>query len=203
MHRPTFRQRPIDNAKPLQLIKNIKDVMSKTDDLAEREELKNIESEIKRVLQLYDERKRIITPGSGKIEKTTTATKNDKKIPNNFASEFEYSQKEFKRPDHYIIYSEKTRKENHKRDYEATRHDVTYLNCEKNFMTLEEFEKVISTLENDIGTGEPIPHERAKAIITNLYPDKAQHADGIAKVYKKFNFHSFSLLEEKILKNLF
>ena len=44
MNKPAFRQRPIDYAKPLQLIKEINEV-KKTADQAEKEELTIMETE--------------------------------------------------------------------------------------------------------------------------------------------------------------
>ena len=188
MNKPSFRQRPIDNAKPLQLIKDINEV-KKTADQAEKEELTIMESELKKILELYDRKKSIIIPKTEKIDKPPT-DKNDKNSTqkntsnpaNKFDSGLEYKQREFIRPDHYIIYSEKSRKENHKKDHEATRHDVNFLTFESNFMTLEELEIVISTLENDIGHGELIPRERVKELILTLYPDKADHVNKLTEV---------------------
>ena len=50
-------------------------------------------------------------------------------------------------------------------------------------MKLEELEKVISTLENDIGNGEQIPIERVKNLIINLYPKYENHVEKICKYF--------------------
>ena len=192
MNKPSFRQRPIDYSKPLQLIKDINEV-KKTADQAEKEEITIMESELKKILELYDRKKSIIIPKTEKIDKPLNE-KNDKtpaqKAPsaaNKFDSGLEYKQNEFIRPEHYIIYSERSRIENHKRDYEASRHDANFLNYENNFMTLEELEIVISTLENDIGHGELIPRERISQLILSIYPDKADYVKKLTDVIFIYN----------------
>jgi len=49
---------------------------------------------------------------------------------------------------------------------------------------VEELEKIISALENDINKGEMIPPERIKEIILSIIPDKKQFVD---KIYKYWN----------------
>ena len=66
MHKPSFRQRPIDNAKPLQLIKDINEVM-KTADQTEQNELARIEVEIKKTIELYGKTGPIVIPNAEKI----------------------------------------------------------------------------------------------------------------------------------------
>ena len=68
MNKPSFRQRPIDYSKPLQLIKDINEV-KKTADQAEKEEITIMESELKKILELYDRKKSIIIPKTEKIYK--------------------------------------------------------------------------------------------------------------------------------------
>ena len=288
MHKPSFRQRPIDNAKPLQLIKDINEVM-KTADQTEQNELARIEVEIKKTIELYGKTGPIVIPNAEKIinnnnnhnhnntntaviannnnnninlnvaekdkhssslkpvqastsssnvgctssaSNNSTATNSTSPSPNGttvyavnsssnsnsnnnniinnsnnnvsaiqkaithnqtlnkFDVPINYHQREFVRPEHYIIYSEKNRKENHKRDYEATKHDVNFLNFERNFMSLEQLEILISALENDIGSGDQIPEERVKEIIKNLYSDlDTQHVNKLTKVYYHFKLY--------------
>ena len=270
MHKPSFRQRPIDNAKPLQLIKDINEVM-KTADQTEQNELARIEVEIKKTIEMYGKTGPIVIPNAEKIinnnnkinttiiannninlntadkDKNRSSLKptqapavaitnnNISSITNNsnnsaatnraspppngtvyagssnnnnasssaiqkaihgnkFDVPINYHQREFVRPEHYIIYSEKNRKENHKRDYEATKHDVNFLNFERNFMSLEQLEILISALENDIGSGDQIPEERVKEIIKNLYCDlDTQHVNKLTKVYYHFKLYLFIL----------
>ena len=190
-HRTGFRQRPIDSTKQIQIVNNLKKVMETTDEETKKE-LNNIENELNKILELYDKKKIIIIPNVEKIDIKRNNNDSKLKKPNSKNSEkkelnnknnIEYTQKEYKRPNHYIIYSEKERQENLKRDYEATINDVNFINFEKGFMKLEELEKVISTLENDIGNGEQIPIERVKNLIINLYPKYENHVEKICKYF--------------------
>ena len=72
-HRIGIRPRQMDHSKPVQMVKDIKNV-KKIADQSEREELINIEQEIHRVLGLYEQKKQITIPESKIIEKN----KNDK-----------------------------------------------------------------------------------------------------------------------------
>ncbi len=190
-HRTGFRQRPIDSTKQIQIVNNLKKVMETTDEETKKE-LNNIENELNKILELYDKKKIIIIPNVEKIDikrnnndsklKKQNSKNSEKKELNN-KNNIEYSQKEYQRPNHYIIYSERERQENLKRDYEATINDVNFINFEKGFMKLEELEKVISTLENDIGNGEQIPIERVKNLIINLYPKYENHVEKICKYF--------------------
>ena len=190
-HRTGFRQRPIDSTKQIQIVNNLKKVMETTDEETKKE-LNNIENELNKILELYDKKKIIIIPNVEKIDIIRNNNDSKLKKPNSKNSEkkelnnknnIEYTQKEYKRPNHYIIYSERERQENLKRDYEATINDVNFINFEKGFMKLEELEKVISTLENDIGNGEQIPIERVKNLIINLYPKYENHVEKICKYF--------------------
>ena len=190
-HRTGFRQRPIDSTKQIQIVNNLKKVMETTDEETKKE-LNNIENELNKILELYDKKKIIIIPNVEKIDIKRNNNDSKLKKPNSKNSEkkelnnknnIEYTQKEYKRPNHYIIYSERERQENLKRDYEATINDVNFINFEKGFMKLEELEKVISTLENDIGNGEQIPIERVKNLIINLYPKYENHVEKICKYF--------------------
>ena len=195
-HRTGFRQRPIDATKQIQIVNNLKKVMESTD-LESKKELNSIETELNKILELYDKKKIIIIPNVEKIDNRNNESNKEKLKKSNSKnsslekkellmknkSDIEYIQKEFKRPNHYIIYSEKQRQENLKRDYEATINDINFINFEKGFMKLEELEKVISTLENDIGDGEQIPSERVKNIIIDLYPKYENYVEKITKYF--------------------
>ena len=194
--RTGFRQRPIDATKQIQIVKNLKKVMESTD-LESKKELNSIETELNKILELYDKKKIIIIPNVEKIDNRNNESNKEKLKKSNSKnsslekkellmknkSDIEYIQKEFKRPNHYIIYSEKQRQENLKRDYEATINDINFINFEKGFMKLEELENVISTLENDIGDGEQIPSERVKNIIIDLYPKYENYVEKITKYF--------------------
>ena len=195
-HRTGFRQRPIDATKQIQIVNNLKKVMESTDQETKKE-LNTIETELNKILELYDKKKIIIIPNVEKIDNRNNESNKEKLKKSNSKnsslekkellmknkSDIEYIQKEFKRPNHYIIYSEKQRQENLKRDYEATINDINFINFEKGFMKLEELEKVISTLENDIGDGEQIPSERVKNIIIDLYPKYENYVEKITKYF--------------------
>ena len=99
-------------------------------------------------------------------------------------NDIEYNRKEFKRPNHYIIYSEKNRLENSKRDYEGTNIDMNFIvNLVDCSIKFEDLEKIISLLENDIGTGEQIPPERVKELIRENYPQYENYIDKISQYF--------------------
>ena len=163
----------------------------------EKKELSNIENELNKILELYDKKKIIIIPNTEKIDnnindsnkekKNKLQNKNtsDKKEANSkFNYNIEYSRKEFKRPDHYIIYSEKNRLENSKREYEATDTDINFIpQFVENSIKVEDLEKIICLLENDIGTGEQIPPERVKELIKENFPKYEEYIEKISNYF--------------------
>ena len=163
----------------------------------EKKELSNIENELNKILELYDKKKIIIIPNTEKIDnnindsnkekKNKLQNKNtsDKKEANSkFSYNIEYSRKEFKRPDHYIIYSEKNRLENSKREYEATDTDINFIpQFVENSIKVEDLEKIICLLENDIGTGEQIPPERVKELIKENFPKYEEYNEKISNYF--------------------
>ena len=165
-----------------------------------KKELYNIENELNKILQLYDKKKIIIIPNSEKIENNNNnnnindkeknkqiSNKNgsDKKEENlKLKNDIEYNRKEFKRPNHYIIYSEKNRLENSKRDYEGTNIDMNFIvNLVDCSIKFEDLEKIISILENDIGNGEIIPQERVKELIRENFPNYENYIDKICQYF--------------------
>jgi len=191
MTRTNFRPRTIDTAKPLPIIRDINDLYKKDDNQAlnwvkePSQESKNegksiLESEIKRIFELFDKKKTIVIPKAEKFEKTNqpSSTSEGKFTTHSLA----YKQSEFIRPKHFIVYSEKNRLEPKGKDYEATVVDINFLTSEKFFISIEELEKIISALENDVNKGETIPLERAKEVVSNIIPEKKQHIDKICKV---------------------
>jgi hypothetical protein len=195
MTRTNFRPRTIDTAKPLPFIRDINDLYKKEDNSAlnwvketaqdgKPDSKSIIESEIKRIFELFDKKKTIIIPKAEKFEKATQpSSTGEGKFTTHTIT---YKQTEFIRPKHYIVYSEKNRLEPKGKDYEATVVDLNFLSSEKFFISTEELEKIISALENDVNKGETIPLERAKEIVVNLIPDKKQHVDKICKVSCEF-----------------
>jgi tRNA/tmRNA/rRNA uracil-C5-methylase (TrmA/RlmC/RlmD family) len=146
----------------------------------EKKDQKTIsDQEIKRIIELFDKKKTIVIPKVEKIDK-----KENSSIPNGegkFSIIQNYSQIKFERPKHYIVHSQKNILEPNQKDYEATIHDMNFLKYE-NSITLDELEKIITELENDINKGEMIPQDRIKEIIIRIIPEKKNHIDKIIKV---------------------
>ena len=90
---------------------------------------------------------------------------------------------EFKRPNHYIMYSQKTRDEQ-KIEYEASIHDINFMTVEKLKIEIKDYEKLIIDIENDIGKGELIPEERIQKIIKDHFPHL--NPDNIKQISKFF-----------------
>ena len=163
----------------------------------EKKELSNIENELNTILKLYDEKKIIIIPNTQKIDnnindsnkekknKLQNKNSSDKKEANSkYKYNIEYTRKEFKRPDHYIIYSEKNRLENSKREYEATDTDINFIpQFVENSIKVEDLEKIICLLENDIGSGEQIPSERVKELIKENFPKYEEYNEKISNYF--------------------
>ena len=154
-----------------------------------------INYEIKKIIELFDKKKSIVIPktedfsvvknGNEKNEtnEKTKKENNNKEIKENFSTfDLNYKQKEFTRPKHLIVYSEKNRLEPKDNDFEASTSELSFLNFESHFISKELFEKIISALENDVNKGEMTPAEHAKEIILNLIPEKRDYVDKIYKV---------------------
>jgi hypothetical protein len=135
------------------------------------------DAEIKRILDLFDKKKNIVIPKSEEKKETLPGQNGEGK----FSINENYQQTHFEKPKHYIVFSQKNQLEPKTKDYEATIHDMNFLKYE-NFITLEELEKIISDLENDINKGEMIPTERIREIITRTIPDNKSQVDKICKV---------------------
>jgi hypothetical protein len=187
MNRTNFRPRQLDYSKPIQLFSDINEVFKKDDLLSSTwslgnsfEDKKSIsEIEIKRVMDLFDKKKTIVIPKVEKLDKNSNVPAATGE--GNFSIDLNYKQKLYERPKHYIVYSQKNVLEPHGKDYEATIHDMNFLKYE-NTIIIEELEKVISELENDINKGEMIPQDRIREIIIRIIPDKKGFVDKIAKV---------------------
>jgi len=193
-HRDGMRQRQIDDNKPYQVIKNI-ETTKKTLSHEDMKELEKIENDLYKVIKHFDSKKKIQIPKSILIEnnklnnneknnKNEINEKNDKKKQNINNSQNDiptYELKEYKRPDNYIIYSSIQRDQLNVKDYEAKYPDQVFLNFHGDFMKLEVLEKIISTLENNIGKGEKIPDEMAKKIIEENFSKYKSKSDSIIK----------------------
>ena len=193
-HRDGMRQRQIDDNKPYQVIKNI-ETTKKTLSNEDMKELEKIENDLYKFIKHFDNKKKIQIPKSILIEnnklnyneknnKNEINEKNDKKKQNinNAQNDIPtYELKEYKRPDNYIIYSSNQRDQLKVKDYEAKYPDQVFLNFHGDFMKLEVLEKIISTLENNIGKGEKIPDEMAKKIIEENFSKYKSKSDSIIK----------------------
>jgi hypothetical protein len=187
MNRTNFRPRQLDYSKPIQIFSDINEVFKKEDLISSTFSLgvcfddkkTASEIEIKRIMDLFDKKKTIVIPKVEKLDKNPNAAPTTGE--GNFSIDLNYKQKLYDRPKHYIIHSQKNILEPQGKDYEATIHDMNFLKYE-NMITLEELEKIISELENDINKGEMIPQERIREIILRLIPEKKGFVDKIAKV---------------------
>jgi hypothetical protein len=187
MNRTNFRPRQLDYSKPIQLISDINEVFKKEDFLSSSWSMGNSfeekrtpsEIEIKRVIDLFDKKKTIVIP---KVEKLNEGGNSVSATgEGNFSIDLNYKQRLYERPKHYIVHSQKNVLEPQAKDYEASIHDMNFLKYE-NTITLEELEKIISELENDINKGEMIPQERIREIILRIIPDRKGFVDKISKV---------------------
>jgi hypothetical protein len=138
-----------------------------------------IEAEVKKIIELFDRKKTIVIPNPNASASEKPAPSGEGKFTTQAVA---YKQTEYVRPRHYIVYSEKNRLEPKAKDYEATVVDLNFLKYEKDCISVDELEKIISALENDINKGEMIPNERIREIILSIIPDKKQHVDKVVKV---------------------
>lgn len=192
MNRTNFRPRTIDPSKPLQIIKDVNDISKRDDSNSliwvgspQNEGKSIVEQEIKRIMELFDKKKTIIIPGVEKFEKPQEPQQKQNGEGKFSTFSVSYKQTEFTRPKHNIVFSERNRLEPKIKDYEASVYDLNFLKYENNIISVDELERVISALENDINKGEMIPHERAREIIQSIIPDKKQHVE---KIYKVSNY---------------
>ena len=192
MNRTNFRHRALDATKPLQIIHDITEVVKKEDSLLiqipngysnhqndkENEVKEIIEQEIKKMIDLFDKIKVIIIPKSEKLgsEKVQPAISE-----NNYSAISNYSQANFERPKHYILYSEKNRLDITAKDYEPSVYDYNFLK-HFDFFKIDELERIIIILENDVNSGEMIPLERAQYLLRQVFPNKEQYFEKVYQV---------------------
>ena len=178
------RQRYIDDNKPIHVIKDIESEkkISSQDKL---EVFGKIESDLKKVLNAFDNKKKIQIPKSLLIQNNNLNNndKNEKKNNNKKNTGLNFTLSEYKRPDNYIIYSSKERNQIKAKDYEAKYPDYLFLEYNGDFMKIEILEKIISALENSIGRGEKIPDEMAKKIIEENFSKYKSKSDMIIKYF--------------------
>ena len=178
-----LKQRPIDDTEPFYVTKDIEHDKK----IASAIKLK-VENDIKKVLNAFDTKKKIQIPKSlnnisinNNNSKNNNLDKNERKKNNQQSTYINFELSEFKRPDSYIIYSSKEREQLNIKDYEAKSADFLFLEYHGDFMKIEELEKIISVLENNIGKSEKIPDEMAKKIIEENFSKYKSKSDLIIK----------------------
>lgn len=154
----TFRQRPDNHKKAHNIIRDIETLYPSNSFSSQS----NQEKEIKQINDLYDKRKNVLIPKA-------TTTK-DKDIGQGHSIDKEHKQTEFQRPTNYIVYGERQRAENNAKikEYEATYSDKSAIEKLGVPISEEVFEKIIISLENDIGVGEMCPKEYSITQIGNF-----------------------------------
>ena len=180
-----LKQRPIDDNESFDVIKDIEH--DKVMTAANKVKAQN---DIKKVLHAFDTKKKIQIPKSlnnisinNNNSKNNNFDKNERKKNNPQSTHQSFELSEFKRPDSYIIYSSKEREELNIKDYEAKSPDFLFLEYHGDFMKIEELEKIISALENNIGKSEKIPDEMAKKIIEENFSKYKSESEMIIKYF--------------------
>lgn len=196
-HRDSMRTRPVDDSKSLEVIKNIE--QAKLTSTPEKvKELNGIEADLYKAIGHFDRRKKIVIPKSLSIDNINNeknekpANSHKKKSLNSMNTTLvtdmpNYELSEYKRPEHYITYSSKEKDINSQqiKDYEYKLADEYFVNFHNNFIGLGDLEKIISTLENNIGKGEKIPDEMAKKIIEEKFGQYKTKSDVIIKFFNE------------------
>ena len=224
-HKNGIRSRPIDDKKPLKVIKDLAKAKSDADNES-LAEYNNIEKELYKVLEYYEKRKKIEIP-KGKIinekndknENLNTYCINNNIIYSNEISSnsqnlkhlnnsyiLNYKLNEYKRPNNYIIYSSSQRNKNEKnvKEYEAKEADFIFLNFRDNFMNISELEDIMMDLENNATNpkDEKIDEEKAKNIMETKYSKYKNYAESIINHFKhRRNGSKKSLIRKKWLIN--
>ena len=199
-----IRERPIDDKKPISIIKDLNKEKEKYIANYEKlSELESIEKDLYKMLEYYDKRKKIEIPKAKKISEKNDRNANSKNycVNNNIIYNYEnhsninnneyilnYKLSEYKRPNHNIIYSteEKNKINSQKKEYEIKEADLMFLQIRANFMEPGELEKIIIDLENNVTKDkeEKIDEEKARSIIETKYSKYKNYADSIINHFK-------------------
>jgi len=202
-YRDGIRRRPIDDEKPLFIIKDL----SKAKLISDKEgqaELINIENELYKVIKHYDKRKKteipkpkIMKEKNDKIENIVSNSINNNIIyinENNCTSKndnsyiLNYKLKEYQRPDNYIVYYSLKKNETdlRRKIYEADEADIIFLNIRNNFMSIEELENIIIDFENNAINDKDgnINEENARKIIEEKYSKYKNYMQCIINHFK-------------------
>jgi len=136
-----------------------------------------LEKEIKQINDKYDKRKDVLIP---KAEK-----KVEKKDKAGHSISTEYVQTKFERPCTYIIHGEKQREKvfNNQKEFEASIKDLESLKKLEINISLENYEKIIVCLENDVGNGEIIPKDRVVYLIESNFKELKLNEKQISELY--------------------
>ena len=214
-HRDGIRPRPIDDHKPYLVVKDLSEakLISNKEGHAE---LCNIEKELYKVLDYFDKIRKKQIPKS-KIINDKNDNKKNYNINNNIIyinennensnknnSEYvlNYKLSEYKRPEHYILYSssQKNKINTTKKDYEAKEADTIYLDVKNHFMKIEELEDIMIDLENKTTNekDDKINEEIAKTIVEQQYAKYKKQSDSIITHFKdRRNSIKKSLIRKK------
>jgi len=183
--------------RPLKLIRNIIELY-KPEELKIDEQL-IVNDEIKELNSLFDKKKNIAIPKIEQekkenvdlsITKANTKENKDVNVNNNNQKEIQsastadtsntssvkdVNQSLFIRPNTYIVYGELQRNDNKFKikEYEASQKEIEYLKkIDSSKISIENYEKAIVALENDVEKGEMIPKERAIEVLRKEFPEK-------------------------------
>ena len=221
-HRDGMRPRTIDDNKSYQVIKDIEHA-KRTFPPEEKKEIEKFENDLIKAIQHFDNKKKIQTPKSLILEKNklnnnfnekNEKTEKMKESTNNINTDIPiYELQEYKRPEHYIIYSAKEKDQSKIKDYEGKYSDKVFLNFHGDFMKLDVLESIICDFENYIGKGDKIAEETAKKIIEEKYSKYKSKSDLIIKHFnirrsesKKSLFRKFWKIQkstDKYITNTF
>jgi len=161
-------------------------IVSFADDRNEKKTV--LDKELKRIIDLFERKKVIVIPKTEVIEKSKPIP--EQKESNGY-SIIEYVQTKFERPRTYVVYNNCERQSGtSEKEYEGNIHDYNFLKRHEEFgFSIEELEKMITKLEQDVNDGEMIPLERAEVLLCELLkcnftssPQKKMHFESVYKV---------------------
>lgn len=208
-----IRPRKIDEKKSITVIKDL----SKAKLNASKEEvaeLCNIEKKLYKVIDYYDNKKKIdnlktkmvYNNDKNNSKNHVIIINNNENLDNSNIKEnpyiLNYKLTEYKRPDNYILYSSHNKNviNSKKKKYEGKEEDKIFLELRNNFMKIEEFENLIYDLENNVTNKKDfeIDEDKARAFIEQKYSKYKKYADTIIFHFKdRRNETKKSLLREK------
>lgn len=208
-----IRPRKIDEKKSITVIKDLSKAKlnSSKEEVAE---LCNIEKKLYKVIDYYDNKKKIdnlktkmvYNNDKNNSKNHVIIINNNENLDNSNIKEnpyiLNYKLTEYKRPDNYILYSSHNKNviNSKKKKYEGKEEDKIFLELRNNFMKIEEFENLIYDLENNVTNKKDfeIDEDKARAFIEQKYSKYKKYADTIIFHFKdRRNETKKSLLREK------